>query len=244
MSQFRFAASAALILFVLAPAFAQDSGCEPRPAIPQCPTQDCQSGCRGNACIPADQLWANYANEIGCKGCVRYQKMASNFPGLGGKPACDVKGCNPGSKACFGLPSMSISWPRPFHGSNANCNSMRVKVTDVFNVFGAGKQKKVRCDIPNDCFGKLGESKACDSSYFKPLPTVPAGESSDRHAPAVDEPVIPPAPVVEPAPGGNNGVAPSSSQGNDSVKLPLIHSPRLNESAKNVQYGSYFRPKR
>jgi hypothetical protein len=79
---------------------------------------------------------------------------------------------------------------------------------------------------------------------FKPLPTVPAGESSDRHAPAVDEPVIPPAPVVEPAPGGNNGVAPSSSQGNDSAKLPLIHSPRLNESAKNVQYGSYFRPKR
>ena len=125
MSQFRFAASAALILFVLAPAFAQDSGCEPRPAIPQCPTQDCQSGCRGSACIPADQLWANYANEIGCKGCVRYQKMTSNFPGLGGKPACDVKGCNPGSKACFGLPSMSISWPRPFHGSNANCNSMR-----------------------------------------------------------------------------------------------------------------------
>lgn len=244
MSQFRFAASAALILFILAPAFAQDSGCQTQPTIPQCPTPGCQTGCRGTKCIPADQLWANFANEIGCKGCVRCQKVQPYLPGLCGHPACDLNGCSTGSKTCVGLPSTSISWPRPFHGPNASCNSLKAKVTDAFNVFGLGKQKKVRCDIPNDCFGKLGDSKACDSSHFRSLPPVPAVESSVGPAPAVEEPVIPPAPVVEPAPSGNNDVAPSSNLPNDNAMLPPIHSPNLNESAKNVQYGKYFRAKR
>lgn len=242
MSQIRFAAAAALILFIVAPSIAQDCGCEPRPAIPQCPTQGCQTGCCGRKCIPADQLWANFGNEISCKGCVRCQKVQPYLPGLCGHPACNLNGCSVDKKNCIGLPSTSIYWPRPLHLPNVACNSLAPKVTDVFNVFGLGKQKKVRCDIPNDCFGKLGDSKACDSTYFKPLPPVPAAENSVQPTPYSRD--ITPAPMVEPVAPIDNNSAPAMGQPNDSAMLPPVGLPRLNESAQNVQYGRHYRAKR
>lgn len=190
------------------------TGCESNssPCNRQCNT-GCGAGFGCNrSCMSADQLWAGYSANTNCKGCVRRHALRPHLQGFGGAPACNLQACTSQCRPGMTLPGISVNWPRPFHLPAANCNSLRPKLHDVFNVFGCGKQKNVRCDIPNDCFGRLGESQD-GPSQFQDLPS--ATESAPTIAPTPEthqeNPTIPPAPVVEPVSDAPNSTSDRSA---------------------------------
>lgn len=177
------------------------------------PQAGCKSGCNQN-CVSANDLWSGFAANADCRGCVRCNRLRPQLPGFGGQPlsinGCRSQGCHNGCadagttpcRSGLGLPTLSVPmisshWPRPLHLPGAACNSLQPKLQDVFNVFGAARQRNVRCDIQNDCFGKLGESR--QQSAPQPLPSTEAQPTTEQSAPVIDrEENIPPAPVVEP----------------------------------------------
>lgn len=227
MSITKLATSFALLLLMTVSASAQNCGCESTSRIvPHLPATHCNKGCGfgcNQNCVPADQLWAGFASNTTCKGCVRRNQLRPNLPGFGGAPACNLTECQTIGKIGIPVPSVSLNWPRPLHLPMANCQSLRPHWNDAFNVFGCGKQKNVRCDIQNDCYGKLGESK---SATFQPLPSAVHGVPANP-APATQpnvqpygQPVgdIPPAPVVEPI--------------TEAIKAPSF------DNAKRFEYGT------
>lgn len=201
MSISKLASSFAIVLLMTISVSAQNNGIDYTSSriVPHVPVagdgcnQGCGFGCNQN-CVPADQLWAGFASSTNCKGCVRTNKLRPNLPGFGGFPACNLTECQTIGRIGIPMPTVSLNWPRPMHLPCADCNSLRPRLHDAFNIFGCGKQKNVRCDIQNDCFGKMGESQ----SSFQALPSAIYGSPAPKTSASSTSQDIPPAPVVEP----------------------------------------------
>lgn len=168
---------------------AQDCGCDSFPSsysnqgcVPRCGLRagfgmgcgfglGCGFGNSGSndRCLTADQLWEGFETSTDCQGCVKRNPF--KLRGLGGFPAARICPCNEQQECCnpsvpatsstlrIPVPSLSVNWPKPVQVIQpvGNCQTA---LANGFSSLRIGKQKDVRCDIPNDCFGKLGESRS------------------------------------------------------------------------------------
>ena len=164
-----------------------------------CNNSQSACGCANNnkQCLSPDELWAGFAGSQGCKGCVKMNKFRPEISGLGGLQYCGEGRCVHRYSLRVPVPSFSVNWPRscqavqpqqpqvaPEVTPEPECDDQS-KASRPFGIFGR-RPKQVRNDIPNDHFGKLGESRTAlkFSTITVPKIKLPTVRHTSRNLPS------------------------------------------------------------